>query len=38
MRTDFDLAILKPLWSRRPDGRWAIYDMKGISAKAEDGM
>jgi hypothetical protein len=30
MRTDFDLAIHKPLWSRRPDGHWAIHDVKGI--------
>ena len=37
MRTDFDLAILKPLWSRRPDGRWAIYDMKGIQLKPKTG-
>jgi hypothetical protein len=37
VRTDSDLAILKPLWSRRPDGRWAIYDAKGIQLKPKTG-
>jgi len=37
MRTDFDLAILKPLWSRLPDGRWALHDMKGIRLKPKTG-
>jgi hypothetical protein len=37
MRTDFDLAFLKPLWSRRPDGRWALHDMKGIRLKPKTG-
>jgi hypothetical protein len=36
--TDSNLGILKPLWSRRPDGRWAIHDMKGINLKPKDGF
>ncbi|MBI2716868.1 MAG: trypsin-like peptidase domain-containing protein [Rhizobiales bacterium] len=27
---DFDVSILKPLWTRREDGRWAVHGAKGI--------
>jgi hypothetical protein len=28
-----DIGILKSLWSRRPDGQWAITDLKGLILK-----
>ena len=32
------IGILKSLWSRRPDGRWATTDLKGIYLKPEPGF
>ncbi len=33
MSANSNRCILKPLWSRRPDGRWAVYALKGINLK-----
>lgn len=33
----FPLGILKSLWTRRPDGKWAIYDLKGLTLRSESG-
>jgi len=38
MSKNAGLSILKPLWSRLPDGRWAIHDMKGIDLKPKKGF
>ncbi len=32
-----DIGILKSLWTRRGDGRWAIHDLKGITLKPKAG-
>lgn len=32
------IGILKSLWARRSDGRWAIHDMKGITFKPKAGF
>lgn len=32
------LSILKPLWTRRLDGAWAIHGMKGIDLKPKAGF
>jgi hypothetical protein len=28
-----EIGILKPLWTRRQDGRWAVHGLKGVSLK-----
>jgi hypothetical protein len=33
LNDDPEISILKPLWTRRPDGRWGIHDLKGITLK-----
>jgi len=38
MSTSSNLSILKPLWSRRQDGRWSIHDIKGINLKPKEGF
>jgi hypothetical protein len=37
MSDDWNVNILKSLWTRRPDGRWGIHDMKGIALKPRAG-
>jgi hypothetical protein len=32
------ISILKPLWSRLPDGRWSICGVKGIQLKPKKGF
>jgi hypothetical protein len=33
-----DIGILKSIWTRRPDGRWGVHDMKGITLKPKPGQ
>jgi hypothetical protein len=32
-----EIAVLKPLWTRLPDGRWGIHDGKSIQLKPKAG-
>src|SRR5450755_4557542 len=32
-----EISILKSIWTRRPDGRWGVHDLKGISLKRRAG-
>ena len=32
------VAILKSLWSRRPDGHWGVTDLKGLELKPKPGF
>jgi hypothetical protein len=32
------IAILKSIWSRRPDGIWYVHDLKGIDLKPRPGF
>jgi hypothetical protein len=38
MTTSSDIGILKSLWTRRTDGRWAVHDLKGIMLKPKAGF
>jgi len=33
-----DLAILKSIWSKRADGKWALHSMKGIELRPRSGF
>jgi hypothetical protein len=37
MEDSTEIGVLKPLWSRLPDGRWGIHGLKGIPLKPKAG-
>jgi hypothetical protein len=37
MKDSSEIGILKSIWTRRPDGRWGVHDLKGISLKRRPG-
>jgi hypothetical protein len=37
MEDSTEIGVLKPLWTRLPDGRWGIHGLKGIQLKPKAG-